>query len=148
MDISTKERLHRLADERAELVREMARTAIPPLTRGNDGVFQISADSVGQNLYRRCYDDGWVDRSFDWVTWAQSAECKDLSTDRTKLRSASPDQLTHLLTMLIRQDRLCYGAWAETLKSGLLLAILERALTLATDTFLGSPGLLDCRDAV
>ena len=129
MDIATRGRLQRLANEREALIREMenAGAALPPLIKGEDGIFRISLGTVAQALFQRCYDDGWVERNFDWGSWSQSADCRELQSDRSKLQTASPDQLKHLLTMLIRQDRFSYGAWTEALKSGLLLMIVERA---------------------
>jgi len=126
-------RLQRLAGERAGLIQEMERGSEnePRFIKGDDGVFRFLSRSVASSLYRRCYDDGLVDHDFDWVTWTQSAEYGDLRGDPTKLQVASPEQLSRLLTALVREERFSYGAWAVAVQSGFLVGVVERAATLS-----------------
>src|SRR5262249_48969001 len=70
---------------------------------------------------------GWVMRDFDWPTWKQTPEAQTLRDDVKALEQATPEQLARLLTVCIRQDRLCEGALEAAFESGLLTRILERA---------------------
>ena len=75
--------------------------------------------------------NGWVE-PFDWMAWAQTDEGKALREDREALAKASADQLKRLLTALIRADRFSEGTLAWAFESGLMVAIAQRAGTLAT----------------
>lgn len=133
MDRATKDRLLRLANERQDLIREMEATAASPagLVRGDDGIFRFkTTDTRAQALLQRCYDDGWVDPNFSWMTWAQSAEGRGLYSSPTRRRAASPEQIGHLLTALARQDHFTYEAWNAAVRSGLLMDVVERAASL------------------
>ena len=133
MDRTTKGRLQRLASERQDLIREMeaAAATAPRLVRGGDGVFRVTAtNTCAHALFKRCYDDDWVDPDFDWMTWIRSAEGNELYTSRAKRRAASLEQIGHLLTTLVRQDHFTYGAWDAAVRSGLLMDVVERAASL------------------
>jgi Family of unknown function (DUF6508) len=133
MDLTTRERLLRLAKERQALACEMEKEAGATslrLVEQEDGVLCISTGEPAHALLQRCYDDGWVDQDFNWVTWVQTTEYEDLVNDRAKLHTATPEQLSRLLTALVRQDRFIYGAWAAAIKSGLLMSIVVRAAAL------------------
>lgn len=129
---TARNRLQRLACERRGLMREMANStsATPRPARDASGVFRIQAHLTGQALLRRCHDDGWVDHDFDWITWSLTIEYNQLAYNRTRLKTATQEQLSHLLTVLVRQDRFVYGAWNSAAESGLLLGIVERAAAL------------------
>ena len=64
---------------------------------------------------------------FDWGTWKQTPEAISLRDDAQVLARATPEQLSRLLTVCIRQDRFCEGALEGAFESGLLTRILERA---------------------
>lgn len=133
MDKTTKDRLQRLANEGRDLIREMesAAASFPRLIRDQDGVFRITvAGTSAHALFQRCYDDGWVDPDFDWMSWVQSAEGRELFSSPTRRRAASEEQIGHLLTTLVRQDHFTYGAWDEAVRSGLLMDVVERATSL------------------
>lgn len=133
MDRTTRSRLQRLANERQDLIREMEVTAASPagLVRGRDGIFRLKAtDTRAQALLQRCYDDGWIDPDFDWMTWALSPEGREFHVSRTKRRAASPEQIGHFLTALARQEHFTYGAWDAAVRSGLLMDVVERAASL------------------
>jgi hypothetical protein len=49
------------------------------------------------------------------------------------LAKATPDQLAHLLTTIIRQDRFCEGELDVAFKSRLLTRIVRRAAELAKE---------------
>jgi uncharacterized protein DUF6508 len=74
-----------------------------------------------------CYDDGWVQPDFDWMTWAQSEEGLRLRNNPALIADANPDQLVKLLTALVRAERYCDGTLADAFETGLLGAIVSRA---------------------
>lgn len=80
-----------------------------------------------------CYQAGWVLEGFDWTTWINTPEAIKLRDNPDAMASATPDQIAKLLTALVRQERFSDGTLASAFKSGLLLAISRRAMTLAHD---------------
>jgi hypothetical protein len=72
----------------------------------------------------------WVRFDFDWVSWKQTGEAERFVTDPNAVATASIDDLEHLLTAHIRQERFSEGHLAAIHDSGHLLAILQRAGTL------------------
>ena len=79
------------------------------------------------------YDLGWVMLDFDWGTWKQTPEAISLRDDAQVLARATPEQLSRLLTVCIRQDRFCEGALEAAFEFGLLTRILERAAVVLCD---------------
>jgi hypothetical protein len=79
---------------------------------------------------RAAAGNGWV-QPFDWMAWMETAEGKSLRDDRAALADATPDQLQHLLTALIRAERFSDGSLEWAFQSGLMAAIARRARTLA-----------------
>ncbi len=72
------------------------------------------------------YRDGWILSGFDWAEWKQTPEAEALRDDAKILSEATLDQVSKLLTVLIRQDRFCEGSLAGAFESGLLSSILRR----------------------
>jgi hypothetical protein len=95
------------------------------------GWFELS--DVGSAFYEMVYDAGWVLGGFDWTVWARSPEGERLATSHENIASANCEQLSKLLTAVIRQDRFCEGFLESCYARGLLLAIAERAEALATN---------------
>src|SRR5262245_26348819 len=87
----------------------------------------FSLSEMAWSFEQTAYDLGWVLCDFDWPTWKQTSEAQTLRDDVQALAQATPEQLARLLTVCIRQDRLCEGALEAAFKSGLLTRILERA---------------------
>jgi len=133
MDEAERARLSRLAGQREVLLVDMtlaqARTIALPVSKG--GILYVPSGTPASALFQYCYDDSWVDPDLDWLSWSQSEECANLTDYPSALQSAAPDQLSRLLTMLVRQDRFTFGAWSEAVQSGILLAIVSRAGVLA-----------------
>jgi hypothetical protein len=105
-------------------------------TEANTGEIMMpyySFSSEADTFIQTCYDDGWVLGDFDWSTWGSTPEAIKLADNRDAMTDASPDQVAKLLTFLIRQERFCAGTLAGALESGLLEAILHRAMALAHD---------------
>jgi hypothetical protein len=65
------------------------------------------------------------------MAWMETAEGKSLRDDRAALADATPDQLQHLLTAIIRAERFSDGSLEWAFQSGLMAAIARRARTLA-----------------
>ena len=70
---------------------------------------------------------------FDWPTWAATDEAQALHDDRVVLAAASPEQLSRLVTAVVREDRFNEGALGDSFDSGLMAAIARRAAALAGD---------------
>src|SRR5262249_11405513 len=87
----------------------------------------FSLSEVAWSFEQTAYDLGWVMRDFDWPTWKQTSEAQTLRDDSQALAQATPEQLARLLTVGIRQDRLCEGTLGAACESVLLTRILERA---------------------
>ena len=81
---------------------------------------------------KTCYETGWI-KPFEWAEWKDSPEAIHLRDDPSALEKATFEQLSRLLTVVIRQDRFVEGALASAFESGLLSGILRRATVLATD---------------
>lgn len=71
----------------------------------------------------------WV-LPFDWMAWVETDEAKGLRDDRQALANATPDQLRHLLTAVIRAERFSDGSLEWAFQTGLMAAIARRAQTL------------------
>ncbi|MCY4528023.1 MAG: DUF6508 domain-containing protein [Chloroflexi bacterium] len=81
---------------------------------------------------KTCYEMDWV-KPFDWTEWKGSPEAMQLRDDPSALESATFEQLSRLLTVVIRQDRFVEGALGGAFESELLSGILRRATVLAKD---------------
>ena len=69
---------------------------------------------------------GWL-ITFDWASWAQSAEGQRLLGEPRHVTTTTADQLAKVLTALIRAERFSEGTLNQALESGLLLASARRA---------------------
>ncbi len=79
------------------------------------------------------YQHGWVVEDFDWMTWKDTPEAARLRDDPAVLAQATPEQLGHLLTTIIRQERYVTGSIGSHFTSGLLIGILRRAAALGDE---------------
>ncbi len=102
-----------------------------------DGVIPFPSfhlSPVALDFVSTCHEVGWIQwPEFDWVTWTGTAEAVQLHDDPAKLERAAPQQLSRLLTVLVRQDRFVEGALGAGFDSGFLLRILRRIATLAAN---------------
>jgi hypothetical protein len=86
--------------------------------------------SPGALAFIECaYESGWV-KPFDWPDWLQTPEAQNLGNDPEAIAAATHDQLTKVLTVLVRQDRFDQGALQSAFEGGLLSAIVQRAAVL------------------
>ena len=81
---------------------------------------------------RAATGNGWV-QPFDWMAWIETDEGRSLRDDRNALAKATPEQLQHLLTAIIRSERFSDGSLEWAFQSGLMAAIARRAGALADD---------------
>lgn len=88
---------------------------------------------AADGFVRAAYDLGWVRTDFNWPDWAHSPEAEHLRDDPECMACATPDQLSRLLTVVIRQERFCEGALESAFESGLLTAICRRAAQLESE---------------
>jgi hypothetical protein len=89
--------------------------------------FELSPEA--EDLRRAASRLGFV-RPFDWMTWIATPEAAALMTaDGT--RRATADDISKLLTTLVRRDRFVEGTLDFAFESGLMLRILERAKELS-----------------
>lgn len=84
-------------------------------------------------LEQAMYDFGWVDTHIDWPTWCRTEEAQAFERDPSTVARATADQLTALITTIVRQDRYVEGSLAGHFESGLVVAILERAAALLAE---------------
>jgi Family of unknown function (DUF6508) len=92
-----------------------------------------SFSKEAERFIKTCYKCGWVLADLDLGTWKGTAEALELRDNPDAMAKATPDQIAKLLTVLIRLERFCSGSLANAFKSGLLVAILRRAIALAHD---------------
>jgi hypothetical protein len=79
------------------------------------------------------YRGNWVRPEILWSEWARSEQYRRLRTDAEAMRSASADDVAHMLTTLIRGDRFNAGMLAAAFADGLLGRIVERVGALARE---------------
>ena len=78
------------------------------------------------------HKSGWI-QPFDWGKWMRTDEAIRLRDDRKALEEATPEQLSRILTVLVRQDRFVEGSLAGAFEAGMLTRILRRISALAAD---------------
>ena len=86
-------------------------------TQGPNGIWSLP--HFTERFFRATYDLGWVDGSFDWMTWRETAEARRLLNNHGEIATATALQLRQLLTMCVRMDRYCEGSLASDFASGL-----------------------------
>ncbi len=88
---------------------------------------------VAKNFIQATYDLKWLHGNFDWGAWMQTEEATSLRDNPEAMTAATPEQLSKLLTVLVRQDRFCEGALEGAFKAGLITAICRRAVALLVE---------------
>jgi hypothetical protein len=99
----------------------------------------FSLSEVAGSFEQKAYDLGWIMPDFDWGIWKQTHEAISLQDDAQILAGATPEQLSRLITVCIRQDRFCEGTLESAFESGLLTRILERAAGILGEMELEAP---------
>jgi hypothetical protein len=90
--------------------------------------FEYSAEA--EAFWSAVVSDGWV-VVFDWMAWVGAPEGRRLIADPGLVAQASSEDLSKLLTAIIRGERFSEGELAGAFESGMLAAILRRAAQLA-----------------
>ena len=129
-ETSLRERLDALAAFMPEFESpefEFGRMEAPP---GKMPYYTLSP--LASSFVRTCYEMDWV-KPFDWAKWMRSPEATQLRSDPAALESATWEQLSRVLTVVIRQDRFVEGALGSAFDSGLLGRVVRRASALAQD---------------
>ena len=70
---------------------------------------RYTLSSTASEFVQACEDTHWVRWYFDWADWKESSEAIQLRDDPYVLEEATSEQLEHLLTTLIQQDRFVKG---------------------------------------
>lgn len=83
-------------------------------------------NKVGVAFCEACYELGWVKLDFNWGRWKSTEEALKLRDDPEHLAQADADQISKVLTCLLRQERFCEGSLENALQSGWLLRIIQR----------------------
>jgi hypothetical protein len=89
-------------------------------------VFGPTADAFRDAVGRA----GWVNVGFAWPAWLETAEGRAFRERPETVATATPDQLSYLVTAIIRSDRFVEGSIAGAFESGLLARIARRAAAL------------------
>ena len=79
---------------------------------------------------KMAYRTGWVIEGFDWPEWSGTAEAQGFLANHDTIETATPQQLEHLITTIVRGDRFNEGLLLENLQNGVVLAIARRAQVL------------------
>jgi hypothetical protein len=77
-----------------------------------------------------CSDLGWVSREGNWTLWLSTPEATRLFEESGAVEQATYEQLSQMLTAMIRQERFGEGSLDGYYQSGLLLRVLQRAKAL------------------
>ena len=73
---------------------------------------------------RTLLDHGWVNRSFDWTKWQDTAKEYVQAPDR--IESADAETIQRLFTTHVRKERFCEGHLAAMFENGHVRALLRR----------------------
>ena len=90
----------------------------------------VELSPLGTAFCRTCGQHGWLLTNFEWPLWSATDECTRLREDHEAIAAATPDQLAHLLTTLIRRDQFMEGTLLNAFESGLIGRIVKRASAL------------------
>ena len=77
---------------------------------------------------------GWVRPDINWPAWAATDDAIAMRDDPGRLARATPEDLAHLITALVRADRFNEGLLLDSLQSGLLARIARRAEALVEES--------------
>lgn len=118
-------------------IRPATHSAPENASTGNKGTLTpvyIQHPPIVSEFIKLAYEDNWVRHDFDWPKWIRTTEAQSLVNDTKTIEQATTEQLAHLLTAIIRQDRFVDNAVMHAFNSGLLLRVLQRIRTLDQNT--------------
>jgi hypothetical protein len=100
--------------------------------RGADGAWSMPWYELADGGSRLVAAAGvWIVVGFHWRDWVDTAEAQTLIDDPAAMLDATPEQIAHLLTALIRSERFFEGQLEGAWQSGLFLRIVDRVAALA-----------------
>jgi hypothetical protein len=73
---------------------------------------------------------GIIEPGFDWRGWIETKEAKRLRENNVGVATTTLNELSLLLTALVRQDRFVEGSLLSDFNSGLLTSTLRRLIAL------------------
>lgn len=104
----------------------------PPTQNGVRQMPHANYTPITSRFHQAAYENGWVLSDFNWMEWATSSEALGLQGSNEAIDHASASQLMKLLTVCVRSERFSEGALLQAFESGLMLAIIRRAVVLAS----------------
>lgn len=96
----------------------------------SDGGNRFAYGPEATRFVTEAHEFGVVQDSFDWVSWLETEEAQKLMDNQEALAEADPDDLFHLVTACLRQDRILPGTLNQWIEEGLLARVAERAVVL------------------
>ena len=133
---ASKMRLARMATFLAAFQKKVSDAAAHQNTKqtssATDAPAHVLDGEVGQDFYKLCYADRWVDMDFPWIEWEHTPEARLLFSDRQTLGAASEIQISHIITTIIRSDRFADGTLERAYDTGLIPSLLQRVNVLAS----------------
>ena len=84
-----------------------------------------TAYANGDQFFNEAYRLGWVDPQVPWIEWANTEEGQRLLTPEG-IATATVEDLTRVMTTVIRQDRFVEGSLDARNRDGYLTAVLRR----------------------
>lgn len=73
-----------------------------------------------------------VELGFNWPEWNRSEEARVLFTEPGAIEAASEQDLAHMVTTMLRQDRFVEGALASHFDEGIVQRVCRRAAVLVS----------------
>jgi len=71
----------------------------------------------------------WIE-PFDWMTWLATADGQALANDPSRMARATPEDLSRIVTAIVRSERFGDGNLEGAVDSGLVARIVRRAAVL------------------
>ena len=93
------------------------------------GIGHVEFHPAVYEFTKACYENGFVQASFDWPAWAK--EARRYMADPALVASARLATCIKLIILHLRYERFCDGHLGEVFKSGHLSAVLRRLHQLA-----------------
>lgn len=84
----------------------------------------FSFDESVSEFQQVLYDNGWIDSSFKWPDWQETAQ--EFVASPAKIESADARTIQKLLTTHVRKERFCEGNFAAMFENGHIVALLKR----------------------
>lgn len=104
-----------------------------PTRERDDGVVVMGWFEPGPEAEAFFVDAAAWTTPFDWPAWLDTPVGRRLASDPASVAGAGLEDLTHLLTAIVRSQRFNDGAWEGAFQFGLLVAVMRRAASLTDE---------------